>query len=45
MDEQVEIIQLLNVHIRYREQMKSLALVVVMGDGPSSVGQNWLKYI
>ena len=33
------------VQIQYRQQSKTLPLIVVAGDGPSIFGRNWLKHL
>ena len=41
----MEVVGNLHVDVCYKKQQAKLVLVVVGGNGPSLVGQNWLKYI
>ena len=43
----MEVTGTLNVRVRYMydDQKQKLVLVVVVGDDPSLLGRNWLKYI
>ena len=35
----------MTVEVRYGDQVRSLVLIVVQGDGPSLFGRNWLGHI
>ena len=41
----MEVMGTLNMRVQYGEQKKKLVLVVVGGNGPSLLGQNWFKHI
>ena len=35
----------LHAQVKYKDQIKSLSLIVVAGNGPSLLGRNWLQHI
>ena len=45
MDERIDVLGQLHVHVKYGDQKAPLVLLVVDGDGPSLLGRNWLSYI
>ena len=40
--EPIKVLELITVHVCYKEQRKSMPLLVVAGHGPSLLGRDWL---
>ena len=44
-DERISVLGELHVHVQYGSQKARLVLLVVDGNGPSLLGQNWLRHV
>ena len=44
-DEHIPVIGQLHVHVTYGDQRAPLVQIIVVEDGPTLLGRNWLKYI
>ena len=43
--QQMRVLGEMEVKVEYKDQEKSLCIIIVSGNGPSLLGRNWLKYI
>ena len=44
-DEIIKVMGKVDVDVEYNNQLRTLSLVVVEGDGPNLLGRNWLRHI
>ena len=42
--ESIKFLGELNTKVQYKNQVKSLNLIVISGDGPTLLGRNWLRH-
>ena len=43
--ETMQVIGILNLRVKYEDQLNKLVLVVIAGNGPRLFGRNWLNHI